>query len=117
MTSQRPDLTHEEGPPELLTVVQAAHLAGVSRSTVSGWITNGQLPALRVAGRRLIRPADLEATQARAHVGSVVPAWRQHRRRAGKRLRGLWEAAGLSQLQLAHALPLSGCQVPKSREL
>ena len=73
MTSQRPAITREEGPPELLTVTQAAHLAGVSRYTVRGRITNGQLPALRVDGRRLIRPADLEATRARAHVGSVVP--------------------------------------------
>jgi excisionase family DNA binding protein len=107
MTSQRPALTHEEGPPELLSVVQAAHRAGVSRYTVSGWITQGQLPALRVDGRRLIRPADLEATQARAHAGSVVPAWRQHRRRVGKQLRALREAAGLSQLQLASASGLT----------
>jgi transcriptional regulator with XRE-family HTH domain len=37
----------------------------------------------------------------------VVPAWRQHRRRAGKRLRALREAAGLSQLQLAAASGLT----------
>jgi len=91
----------------LLTVMEAAHLVGVSRHTVSGWITSGQLPAVRVAGRCLIHPDDLTATQARAHVGSVVPAWRQHRRRAGKRLRALREAAGLSQLQLAAASGLT----------
>ena len=91
----------------LLTVPQAAHLAGVSRYTVSGWITHGKLPAVRIAGRRFIRPADLAATQARAHVGDVVPAWRQHRRRAGKRLRALREAAGLNQLQLAAASGLT----------
>jgi excisionase family DNA binding protein len=107
MTLQSPAVTCEERQPELLTVTQAAHLAGVSRHTVSGWITNGQLPAVRVAGRRLIRPADLAATQARAHVGTVVPAWRQHRRRAGKRLRALREAAGLNQLQLAAASGLT----------
>jgi excisionase family DNA binding protein len=107
MTSQRPAITREEGPPELLSVVQAAQLAGVSRHTISGWITQGQLPALRVDGRRLIRPVDLEATRARAHVGSVVPTWRQHRRRAGKQLRTLREAAGLSQLHLAAASGLT----------
>ena len=107
MHSPPPAVTREECQTELLTVTQAAHLAGVSRHTVSGWITNGQLPAVRVAGRRLIRPADLTATQARAHVGSVVPAWRQHRRRAGTRLRALREAAGLSQLQLASASGLT----------
>jgi excisionase family DNA binding protein len=91
----------------LLTVMEAAHLAGVSRHTVGGWITSGQLPAVRVEGRCLIHPADLTATQARAHVGSVVPAWRQNRRRAGKRLRALREVAGLSQLQLAAASGLT----------
>ena len=91
----------------LLTVPQAAHLAGVSRYTVSGWITHGKLPAVRIAGRRFIRPADLAAAQARAHVGDVVPAWRQHRRRAGKRLRAIREAAGLNQIQLAAASGLT----------
>ena len=71
----------------LLTVIQAAQQAGVSRHTISGWITHGRLPAVRIAGRRYVRPADLAATQAMAHVGDVVPAWRQDRRHAGWRLR------------------------------
>jgi transcriptional regulator with XRE-family HTH domain len=62
---------------------------------------------VRIAGRRYIRPADLVATQAAAHLGDVLPAWRQDRRRAGKRLRALREAAGLSQLQLEAASGLS----------
>jgi excisionase family DNA binding protein len=107
MCSPPPDGMREERQPELLTVTQAAHLAAVSRYTVSGWITNGKLPAVRIEGRRFIHPADLAATQARAHVGDVVPAWRQHRQRAGKRLRALREAAGLSQLQLAAASGLT----------
>ena len=107
MRTQPHDITRQERQTELLTVTQAAQLAGVSRHTVSGWITNGQLPAVRVDGRRLIRPADLAATQARAHAGDVVPAWRQHRRRAGKRLRAIREAAGLNQLQLAAASGLT----------
>jgi excisionase family DNA binding protein len=91
----------------LLTVTQAAQRAGVSRDTISSWITRGLLPAVRIAGRRYIRPADLVATQAAAHLGDVLPAWRQDRRLAGKRLRALREAAGLSQLQLEAASGLS----------
>jgi excisionase family DNA binding protein len=91
----------------LLTVSQAAHQAGVSRHTISGWITVGKLPAVRIAGRRYVRPGDLAATQAMAHVGAVVPAWRQDRRHAGKRLRALREVAGLNQQQLAAASGLT----------
>ena len=87
--------------PRLLTATEAAQRAGVSRNTVSGWITHGDLPAIRIAGRRYVRPADLAATQARAHAGAVVPIWREERLRIGKRLRALREAAGLTQLQLA----------------
>jgi excisionase family DNA binding protein len=87
----------------LVTVIQAAQQAGVSRHIISSWITQGRLPAVRIAGRRYVRPADLAATQAVAHVGDVVPAWRQDPQRAGKRLRALREAAGLSQLQLGAA--------------
>jgi excisionase family DNA binding protein len=88
---------------EFLTVTEAAQQAGVSRSTVSSWITGGHLPAIRIAGRRYVRPADLAATQARAHVGAVLPSWRADQPRVGTRLRALCEAAGLSQLQLEAA--------------
>src|SRR5215217_5170636 len=91
----------------LLSVTAAAQRAGVSPWTVGGWITAGKLPTVRIAGRRYVRPADLAETQIRAHVGNVVPAWRQNRRRAGKRLRALREAAGLNQLQLAAASGLT----------
>ena len=108
MTSRPPDNSSvEERPADLLTVAEAAQRAGVSRSTVSGWVTSGQLPAVRINGRRYVHPADLAATQARAHEGAVVPAWRQNRRRAGKRLRALREAAGLNQQQLAAASGLT----------
>ena len=92
---------------EFLTVKEAAQEAGVSRSTVNGWITGGKLPAILIDGRRRIRPADLAVTHATTHLGGVVPAWRRDRRRAGMRLRALREAAGLSQLQLAAASGLS----------
>ena len=108
MTPRSPDNSSvEERPAELLTVAEAAQRVGVSRSTIGGWITSGQLPPVPIDGRRYIRPADLAATQTRAHVGDVVPTWRQHRHRAGTRLRELREAAGLSQLQLAAASGLT----------
>ena len=46
---------------------------------------------------------DLLATHAAAHRRAVVPAWRQDPAHAGRRLRMIREAAGLSQLQLAAA--------------
>jgi excisionase family DNA binding protein len=91
----------------LLTVTEAAQQTGVSRHIVSSWITVGKLPAVRIAGRRYIQPADLAATQAAAHLGDVLPSWRQDRTRAGKRLRALREAAGFSQLQLEAASGLT----------
>jgi excisionase family DNA binding protein len=91
----------------LLTVAQAAQLAGVSRYTVRGWITSGHLRAVRINGRHYVRADDLAETQARAHEGEVVPVWRQNRTRAGKRLRAIREAAGLNQIQLAAASSLT----------
>jgi excisionase family DNA binding protein len=91
----------------LLTVQEAAQRSGVSRHTIGTWITRGDLPAARFAGRRFVRPADLAATQTRLHAGAVVPAWQHDRRHAGKRLRALREAAGLSQQQLAAASGLT----------
>jgi excisionase family DNA binding protein len=102
-----PDGTREDRQPELLSLTQAAQRAGVSRYTVRGWITSGHLPAVCSNDRRYVRAEDLAATQARAHVGSVVPTWRQRRRRAGTRLRAIGEAAGLNQLQLAAASGLT----------
>src|SRR5215218_9044388 len=97
----------QQAPTGLLTVTDAAQRAGLPRSIVSGWITTGQLPAVRVDGRRLVRAEDVVATQAHAHEGEVVPAWRQNRRRAGKRLRAIREASGLNQIQLAAASGLT----------
>jgi hypothetical protein len=41
----------------LRTVTQAAPLAGVWRDVLPGWMTRGQLAAVRIAHRRSIRPA------------------------------------------------------------
>jgi excisionase family DNA binding protein len=93
--------------PDLLTVAQAAQQAGVSRDIIRYWMIRGSLPALRIAGRRYIRPPDLVATQALLQAGGVLPAWRQDPRRAGTRLRALREAAGVSQRHLAAASGLT----------
>src|ERR687897_765550 len=103
----RPGAAGDDAQIALLTVSAAAQLAGVSRWIISSWITTGQLPAMRINGRRYVRAKDLAATQAHAHEGEVVPAWRQNRRRAGKRLRALREASGLNQIQLAAASGLT----------
>jgi excisionase family DNA binding protein len=94
-------------PAGMLTLREAAQSVGVSRSTVNGWLNSGHLTAEMHGRLRYIRPDELVAAQATAHVGSVVPAWRQNPRRAGKRLRSLREAAGLSQIQLGAASGLS----------
>jgi excisionase family DNA binding protein len=91
----------------LLTITKAAQQLGVSHYTVRGWITSGYLPAVRINGRRYVRMEDLAESQARAHEGKVVPAWRQNRTRSGQRLRTLREAAGLTQIQLAAASGLT----------
>ncbi len=85
----------------LLTVSEAAQWAGVSRFTVRGWIVSGLLPSRLLDRRHRIRLADLEAAQAEAHLGSVLPAWRDDRRHAGRRLRALREARGCSQIELS----------------
>jgi excisionase family DNA binding protein len=107
MQEQLQQQEQNQAPDGLLTVSAAARYAGLPRSIVSSWITTGQLPAVRVNGRRHVRAEDLEATRAHAHEGEVVPTWRQNRRRAGKRLRAIREAAGLNQIQLAAASGLT----------
>src|ERR687897_2593408 len=110
MTHQQPHMQEqhpEQVPADMLTVTAAAKHVGLPRSIVSGWVTTGQLPAVRINGRRHVRAEDVVATQAHAHEGEVVPVWRQNRRRAGKRLRAIREAAGLNQIQLAAASGLT----------
>jgi excisionase family DNA binding protein len=110
MTHQQPHVQEqhrEQVPADMLTVTAAAKHVGLPRSIVSGWVTTGQLPAVRINGRRHVRAEDVVATQAHAHEGEVVPVWRQNRRRAGKRLRAIREAAGLNQIQLAAASGLT----------
>ena len=91
------------GAADLLSVTAAAQLTGLSRSIISNWITRGILPAVRMAGRRYVQVEDLLSTHAAVHGRGVVPAWRQDPAHAGRRLRMIREAAGLSQLQVAAA--------------
>jgi excisionase family DNA binding protein len=107
MTQLQEQLEEQQVPTDLLTVTAAAERFALPRTIVSSWITTGQLPAVRVNGRRHVRAEDVAATRARAHEGEVVPAWRQNRRRAGKRLRAIREAVGLNQIQLAAASGLT----------
>ena len=107
MTPPSPDSTRQKRPSALLTVTPAAQQAGVTRSTVSSWITRGKLPAVRINGRRYVRPDDLAATQARAHLGDGGAGVAAEPHRAGKRLRALREAAGMNQIQLAAASGLT----------
>jgi excisionase family DNA binding protein len=100
-------------PAGMLTLRQAAQTVGVSRSTVSGWLSSGHLTSVMYGHRRYVRPEDLATAQVVAHVGLVLPAWRRDPRRAGKRLRSLREAAGLNQIQLGAASSLSHEAVSK----
>jgi excisionase family DNA binding protein len=113
MTSP-PDTSSEADAQEgRLSVTAATQLTGLSRSTISGWITVGKLPAVRIAGRRYVTPEHLFATQVTAHLGAVVPAWRKDPAHAGRRLRALREAAGLTQIQLAAASGLTHEQISR----
>src|SRR5829696_254706 len=94
-------------PTDLLTVSPAAQRTRLPPTIISRWITTGQLPAVRIHCCPHVQAEDLVVTQARAHEGEVVPAWRQNRKRAGKRLRAIREGAGLNQIQLAAASGLT----------
>ena len=51
--------------PVLLGRQAAAKVLGVSLSTLDGLVADGGLPSVRVGGRRMLRPSDLEAWAAR----------------------------------------------------
>jgi excisionase family DNA binding protein len=103
MTSPRDDRSDTDAQRDLLSVTAAAQLTGLSRSIISSWITRDILPAVRMTGRRYVKGDDLLAARTAIHAGAVVLAWRAAPTHAGRRLRAIREAAGLSQLQLAAA--------------
>lgn len=49
----------------LLTVREAARLAGVSVSTIRRWVAQGRIPSVKIDNRVHIRRADIEATVVR----------------------------------------------------
>jgi excisionase family DNA binding protein len=60
------EAAHDE-PPTLLDVASAAHLLGVSRTTLYGSILDrpGGVPSLHVGKRRLVRREDVESFASR----------------------------------------------------
>ena len=44
-----------------MSIAQAANYTGLSRSTLYRLMDAGDLPSIKIAGRRLIRPAALDA--------------------------------------------------------
>jgi len=59
---------------ELVTVDEAGHALGVSRSTVWRLIQRGDLPSIRRGGRRLV-PSTAIRTRARRSQGTKLPAF------------------------------------------
>jgi excisionase family DNA binding protein len=57
---------------QLMTVEEAGHVLGVSRSTVWRLIQRGELPSVRRAGRRLV-PASALRTRARRGRAPDIP--------------------------------------------
>lgn len=53
-------MTDHTTPPALISVRAAAAALGVSTDTIYRLAGSGELRSIRVRGRRLIRPADLE---------------------------------------------------------
>jgi excisionase family DNA binding protein len=61
-----------------VSVANAGHLLGVSRSTIWRMIRRGELPSIRQGGRRLV-PADaLHASSIRTRSGRVPPLGKDH---------------------------------------
>lgn len=51
----------ETTPRAALSIAEAAKSAGLGRSTIYEAISDGKLRSLKVGGRRLVRPGDLNA--------------------------------------------------------
>ena len=62
------------GAHKLLTVDEAGHVLGVSRSTVWRLIQRGELPSVRRAGRRLVPAIALRKRTPRRRHAADIPA-------------------------------------------
>jgi excisionase family DNA binding protein len=51
----------DTGPPEFLTIKEAAVLLRVSEPTIHRWIATGELPSSKIGRRRLIARKDIDA--------------------------------------------------------
>ena len=60
-----------------MSVSQAGHLLGVSRSTIWRMLRRGELSSIRVGGRRLISAEALRASSARSPRRNTVPPLRK----------------------------------------
>ena len=69
---------------ELLTVGQCAQRLGVRETAIRNAMYQGRLPFVEKYGKKLVRPADLEAYQARAHPGGEKRAGRPRKRDGGE---------------------------------
>lgn len=47
--------------PLAVSVETAAHMLGISRATAFTYVRSGEIPSLKLGGRRLVRVRDLEA--------------------------------------------------------
>jgi excisionase family DNA binding protein len=55
-----------------LSISEACNYSGLSRSTLYRLIEAGELPSIKVAGRRLIRPVELDKLLGQASDDGVV---------------------------------------------
>ena len=56
-----PNVSSATVPPVLLSISEAARLLGIGRSTLYGLLNNGDLLALKIGARTLIKRTDVEA--------------------------------------------------------
>jgi excisionase family DNA binding protein len=61
-----------------VSVADAGHLLGVSRSTIWRMIRRGDLPSIRQGGRRLVLADALRASSTRTLKNSVPPLSKDH---------------------------------------
>ena len=61
-----------------VSVANAGHLLGVSRSTIWRMIRRGELPSIRQGGRRLVPAEALHAGSIRTRRSSVPPLGKDH---------------------------------------
>ena len=64
--------------PSPVSIADAGHVLGVSRSTIWRMIRRGELPSIRQGGRRLVPAGALRAGRIRTRTGAVPPLSKEH---------------------------------------